>query len=154
MTEGGSEALENTRHEAMAGLLSEGVSQVRAYCLTAPGGPAEETAGRQVSSSRLLSRHPEILERVAFLKRERAENEAPDAVSREYISDLMEKTTERLSSIAEYARAIGEDSLTTRINRILTVSAGRSRRLHEKVGHFEKRVGNWPIQMIPICECD
>lgn len=155
--EPGSARLRNTRHERFAILLSEdrGLTQLEAYCHSAEP-PVEPTPGRQVSASRLANTDA-VQERVAYLKRQRAESSAAHAappITRDALADLMEQTTAALMVAADAASRIGAENVALSLRKTITVHAGRTARTIRRAPAPEKGSPDLPLDdMLARMEC-
>lgn len=156
-TEPGSAPLRNMRHERFALLLAEdrGLTQLECYCRSAEP-HVEPTPGRQVSASRLANTDV-VQERVAYLKRQRAESSVAHTaipISRDALADLMEQTTAALMVAADAASRIGAENVALSLRKTITVHAGRTARTLRRAPAPEKCAPELPLDdMLARLEC-
>lgn len=133
----GSQALK-PRAERFAVLLCDGMTQLPAYCQSAEP-PVPPSKGRQVAASRLANRE-DVRDRVAFLKRERADARSVNAepVTRQAIHSLLEEVTAALRAGSEAASRAGSGAIAQQLNRVILTHSGRSNRASVRAPVEEK----------------
>lgn len=137
--EAGSEPMESKRLEKFAQILAEqdgGISLVKAWCQSDPAEVKPEPSnGRRVSSSNAMKR---VAGRVAWLKQKNASTAPVESLTAERLSVLMEETTASLMAAARHAQKAGANNIAQQLRKTLTIHAGRSSRLEQRVPPQDK----------------
>lgn len=140
MATDGSTVLENTRHEAFAGHVAKGRSQLESWCMATNSEPSQ---GRTVTASNLVKR-PEIAARISYLRkqlaieREQLAKEGREDLTAGNLLDIMDRVTQTLVDASKRAKAEGFPSISTQINREVSTHVARRARLIERTGDSEK----------------
>lgn len=150
--------LTRAREERFALLLAEsdgGLSLSQAWVQSDPAVVTPEvTPGRRVSASKAFKR---VADRVAWIKQQAASTAPTEALTAERLSSLMEGTTASLLDAARHAQKVGANNIAQSLRRVLTVHAGRSSRLDQRVPAQEKIGGAVDVESIltrlHFCTC-
>lgn len=147
----GASLLGKAHYEAFAQNVAAGMLLIDAWC-AATG--AEATPGRRVTSTRVNARE-DVMDRIAYLRRNRAVTGAPERLSAHRLSDLMEEVTEALTGAAEAsARAGASYAQKSAIRKAIVVHSGRSQRVESRAPPPEKVDYILPICDFYYCTCD
>lgn len=155
----GSEPCARQRDERFCQLVADEWTYIDAWVESAPGAnkPAP-TPGRRVSASKAAAR---CLDRIAWLKRERAKASAhnqQEAVTAASLAELMQEVMETLTGAVGHASNVGEQALATQIRKLISTHAGRSYRLTESTGSIPDDTPDVPVEnylrRLSYCECE
>lgn len=153
----GSKPCTRQRDERFCQFVAEGRNYIDAWVKSAPGSKKPTaTPGRRVSAHKCAQRN---LDRIAFLKRERAKTSPSqlENVTVASLAELMQEVMTTLISAVEAAQRAGEQALATQIRKLINTHAGRSYRLTENTGAVEWETSDVPVEnylhRLPRCEC-
>jgi hypothetical protein len=125
--------LKNGRHEAYAQILARPAppSLVDAWCESADGQRPEATAGRRVTASNVHAR-PEVLDRIAYLRRSRQTAlGSQEPITEARLTRMMQECTKELVRASEAAERAGLSAAqAAQIRHKIVVHAGRASRMN------------------------
>lgn len=112
------------------------------------------TPGRRVSATKVHAR-PELLDRIAYLRRRNVASGAPERLTGSHLSELMASVTGALTRAAEVAAQTGASYANqSAIRKGIVTHAGRTMRLESKAPPIEKSDEFWPANDFHFCTCE
>lgn len=153
-SETGAQRLANGRHESFCRLVAEGYSLQDAWIASANGKKYKPSPSMRVSASKAHAR-PEVLDRIAYLRRAQASKEPRQRLSSERLAEIMERVTEALLEAADAAKQAGAPhSQQATIKQAITRHAGRSVRFSRKAPATDQDQCEFPLAHMTWCDCE